>query len=88
MYKALIRQSYGFTLIELLAVVVIAGILVWITIPIVTEFKDTAEAYVCETNRKQLERMYEMDLLISNNEHSEDLFIQFTNANNKHVCPK
>ena len=52
----------GFSLVELIVVMAILGILALIAVPLVGGFRVLAKERVCETNRRQIERLFAAQL--------------------------
>lgn len=72
---------------EILAVMIILGILASIAIPAYLERIENAEKSVCETNRLEVQRFYEMELVMKRVESSDILFAEFTRLNRDMDCP-
>jgi prepilin-type N-terminal cleavage/methylation domain-containing protein len=78
------KNSYGFTLVEIIVVIAILGIIAAIVVPRLTGFKSMAEEKVCTSNRKTVERSYNIFLL--KNEHRESVFNRFLIEDFDEIC--
>jgi prepilin-type N-terminal cleavage/methylation domain-containing protein len=81
-----IKQNKGFTLIELIVVISIIGILAAIVVPAYGGYVKKAKEEVCNANCVQVERMYEMHLVMKGIENSDVGFEQFLKENVKDRC--
>lgn len=77
----------GFSLVEVLAVIIILGILASIAIPAYIDRIENAEKSVCESNRQEVQRLYEMKLVKKSVETSDVLFTEFIRLNSNMYCP-
>ncbi|KXH86872.1 prepilin-type N-terminal cleavage/methylation domain-containing protein [Sporosarcina sp. HYO08] len=87
MLKRLCKNDKGLTLVEILAVIVILGILMGIAIPAYLGVTKRAETKVCEANRLEVKKHYEMNLTLGGSGHSDLLFQQFIFENGEMDCP-
>jgi|BioPla2DNA2_1021312.scaffolds.fasta_scaffold12977_2 prepilin-type N-terminal cleavage/methylation domain-containing protein len=72
-----IKSKDGFSLIELIIVIAILAIILAIAIPNIGKYVETARRSVCNLNRVQFEKYYEMYLVENEEEHSENSFGRF-----------
>ncbi|MDM8535106.1 prepilin-type N-terminal cleavage/methylation domain-containing protein [Clostridiaceae bacterium HSG29] len=72
-------NNKGFTLIELIIVITIIAIIQF-------DFTDIAKEKVCDYNRKQIQRYYEVMLIGKSLESTEELFNEFLELNDI-KCP-
>lgn len=78
----------GWTLVEVLAVLLIVGIIASIILPMYLVRVEKARADVCEVNRKEVERLYEIDRGIHSVEHMDVRFDDFLMRGfDGEVCP-
>lgn len=80
-------NNQGVTLIELLAVIIIIGIIAVIAVPIYNNYIENAEKGVCHTNTFELERMYELELLMDGTTHSDTKFTTYLQEYGSDLCP-
>ncbi|MCR1900065.1 prepilin-type N-terminal cleavage/methylation domain-containing protein [Irregularibacter muris] len=77
----------GFTLIELIMVITILAILVLIAIPFFLGYVKAAKEEVCNANCPQLDRKYQMYLLMEEAKHTEIIFDKFMQEHSIETCP-
>ena len=77
----------GFTLVELILVIGIIAILIVIAFPRFNGYTEKVREQVCETNRRELKRMYNAYLIIEDRKHEENIFEQYLNKYGKDICP-
>jgi hypothetical protein len=85
--KWLDSRENGSCLFELILVIVIMGILASTGVRMYIGFVRTAEERVCNNNRKQVERMYVLFLIMESEVHSEDLFNAYLQEYGELTCP-
>ncbi|PMC37353.1 hypothetical protein CJ195_11365 [Bacillus sp. UMB0899] len=86
--KDRLLNGRGLTLIEVMTVVVILGIVAAIAVPGVLGYINSTKADVCDVNRNQLERDYEVHLMIESKEHSDVAFSGYFLRYEAKVCPE
>ena len=79
--------NQGFTLIELMVVMAILAIVVSIAVPLYNGYIERATKQVCNANCMQLERMYNVYLLMENKEHTTYVFNEFLQKHEGTICP-
>ncbi|MFY3790524.1 prepilin-type N-terminal cleavage/methylation domain-containing protein [Ureibacillus sp. MALMAid1270] len=80
-------NNKGLTLIELLAVIVILSIIILLAIPSISAIMDKMNAEVCNYNRMELEKSYELHLTVESLEHQEILFMEHLFKFHTSICP-
>ncbi len=80
------KNNKGFTLVELIIVIAILGIIVGIATPRLIGFRTMTEEKVCFSNRKIVEKMYNIFLLENPTDNGID-FDRFLIENFDEVCP-
>jgi prepilin-type N-terminal cleavage/methylation domain-containing protein len=73
-----IKSKDGFSLIELIIVFAILAIILAIAIPNISKYVETARRSVCNLNRVQFEKYYEMYLEENKKEHTENILGDFS----------
>lgn len=86
MRKKWLSNNNAVTLIELLGVIVILSIILLLAIPSITAIIEKVNAEVCNNNRIELEKSYELYLAFDNLEHQEILFKEHLNGFYT-ICP-
>lgn len=81
-------NNRGYSLTELIAVVTILAIIMLIFIPIYSSYIERAKEVACNANCSQLERMYDIYLLLENVDHLDIVFEQYLQEYGKNVCPE
>lgn len=83
------RKNYnkGFTLVELLVVMAILAILASIAVPMYAGYLERAVEEVCNINCLQVERMYNVYLLMENKEDTKNVFDEFMDNYLETICP-
>lgn len=78
--------SRGFTLIEIMTVVVIIAIIAGSVVPSVLGMLDLAKEDACEVNIVEVEREYQMHLVMDIVKHTDKLFASYLKRYDE-ICP-
>ncbi len=79
--------SDGFSLIEVIVVISIMGVLTVIAVPVFGNYTESARKRVCEINRFELERQYEVYLGVEGSAHSGLILEAYLVQEQINVCP-
>lgn len=79
--------SKGFTLVEVLVVIVILGVLGAIAVVSLVGITERAEEEVCNTNRLQLERDFQLYIMLEGKEETNITFTEFLIGYDSEICP-
>lgn len=79
--------SKGFSLTELMIVTVFLGILLLIMVPLYRGIEERTVKKVCNTNCRQLERLYRMNLITEGKEDTLLEFEEFLVGYEGRLCP-
>lgn len=85
--QKIFNAETGFSLVEVIAVLVVFSIILTMVFLTVLGSIERAKNEVCQANRNEFERVYERDLALEGNEHSEILFVQSLEEYND-ICPE
>lgn len=78
----------GYILLEGGIIIGILGILLAVMLPTYVQGVKKAEERVCKTNCQQLQRIYETQLILQGEVHSEELFNRFMETQSGECCPE
>lgn len=78
----------GLALVELIVVIAILAVLTVIVVPRFKSYTEKAREQVCNTNRNELDRMYNMYLVIEDINHTEKIFEEYFRRYWEDICPK
>lgn len=81
------NNNSGFTLVEIIVVIAIMSILFSVIVPSFIGYVERAKEQVCNANSLQLERMYNLHLMMEDTEHTEVLFTQYLQEFGQNICP-
>lgn len=83
-----LNNSKGYTLMELLAVLIILGIVSLIAVPSVLASIEKAKEEMCEVNRVEISRVYQLRLMSNEMAHNEKVFKTHLLEMNSSPCPE
>lgn len=86
--KGVKNYNKGFTLVELMVVIAIMAILAMVAIPSFVAHTERARKQVCNTNSLQLERMYDIYLILEDIDHTDTVFVQYLQEFGQKICPQ
>lgn len=82
------QSKQGYILLEGLVLLGILGILLTLLLPTYVQGIQKAEESVCKRNCWNLEKLYEVDLVIHNKTHSKEAFHTFLMGQSGVCCPE
>lgn len=82
------QSKEGYVLLEGVVLLGILGMLLTLMLPTYAQCIERAEESVCKRNCWNLEKLYEMELVINNKTHSEEAFNAFLMGQLDVCCPE
>lgn len=82
------KNNKGFTLVELIVVIGILAILIIIAVPRFNVYIEKVRGQVCDTNCRELDRMYYSYLITEGLNHSDQIFDGYIIQYGKDICPE
>lgn len=82
------KNNKGFTLVELIVVIGILVILMVIAIPSFNSYTEKVREQVCDTNCRELDRIYRAYLITEGLNHINQIFEGYIIQYGKDICPE